>query len=114
MTCDGFVTIIAQGNASATSNLGTVRLNGADEPLTGDPAFRCDVTTALCTITVQGPQDTAAGNTNLNETTDVLASNVNVQATRVGSTLCGPASGTANFTANYATTPSNLTIDGTP
>ncbi len=34
-----------------------------------------------------------------------------MQMTRVGSSLCGPASGTANFSANYAMDPSNLTID---
>lgn len=103
--CAGDVTLIAQSNDSATQNLGTVNLNDG---------FSCVVTTALCTVTVLGPQTTQDGNTNLNETTDVLASDVDVQAARTGSSLCGPASGTANFTANYATTPTDLTVDGTP
>jgi hypothetical protein len=36
---------------------------------------------------------------------------MDVQATRTGSLWCGPASGTASFTPDYATTPGNLTID---
>jgi hypothetical protein len=111
VTCQGTVTIIAQTNVSATENKGTVHLNAANEPVSGDPVFKCDVTTALCTITVQGPQDTANGNTNLNENTDVLSSNVTVQASRVGSVACGPTSGPASYTANYATTPPELSID---
>jgi len=42
---------------------------------------------------------------------DVLSANVDVQATRTGSLLCGPALATATFAADYATGPSNLTID---
>jgi hypothetical protein len=111
VTCQGSVTLIAQTNVSATENKGTVRLNDVDEPVSGDPVFKCDWTTALCTITFKGPQDTANGNLNLNENTDVLSANVTVQATRVGSVQCGPASGAASLTANYAVSPSNLTID---
>jgi hypothetical protein len=124
VTCQGFVTVIARNNISATNNPGVARLNAADEPALGDPVFKCDVTTALCTITVQGAQNTTPDpNLNLNETTHVLAANVNVNATRVGSVACGPASGSANFTANYATSTTDpdtgdpaadLTIDGTP
>jgi hypothetical protein len=101
------VTLIAQAD-TPTGGSGTVRLEGGS-PESGP--FQCVVTTTLCTVTVAGPQDTQNGNTTLNESTDVLSANVNVQATRTGSALCGPTSGTANFTANYATTPSDLTID---
>jgi hypothetical protein len=104
VSCQGFVTVIAETSTSATDNKGTVRLNAVNEPLMGDPVFRCVVTTALCTITVQGAQNTASQNVNLDETTGVLAANVNVQATRTGAVACGPAGpATANFTANYAT-----------
>lgn len=116
--CQGFVTVIAEGNNSATDNPGRARLNDADEPELGDPVFRCTVTTALCTITVSGPQDTTPGNLNLLENTttpDVLEADVNVAAERVGNIACGPTQGTGNFTADYVVSePTNLTIDGTP
>ena len=105
VACDGTVSLVAQSNDSSTQNLGTVNLNDG---------FSCVVTTALCTVTVAGPQTTQDGNTNLNEDTDELSSDVDVQASRTGSSLCGPASGTGNFTANYLTTPTDLTVDGTP
>jgi len=112
VACEGYVTLIARSNDSSTVNRGWIRLNGADEPELGDPAFKCVVTTSLCEVTVQGPQNTTPDpNTNLNEDTDVLNASVNVQASRIGNTLCGPSSGTANFTANYATTPDTLSVD---
>jgi hypothetical protein len=97
--CVGDVTLIAE---SAVTDTGTVELNDG---------FQCDVTTAVCSITVAGPQTTQSGNTALNEGTDVLRADVDVQASRTGSLLCGPTSGTANFAADYATTPNTLTID---
>jgi hypothetical protein len=107
VSCSGTVTLIAQ---SAVTDTGTVNLN------TG---FQCVVTTAVCTITVAGPQTTQPENVNLNENDppadpdgNTLAADVNVNATRTGSTLCGPASGTGTFTVGYATTPPTLTIDG--
>jgi hypothetical protein len=99
VNCSGTATLIAQ---SAATDTGTVNLN------TG---FQCVVTTALCTITVAGPQTTQDNNTALDEANDNLNANVDVQASRTGSTLCGPASGTATFAADYHTTPANLTID---
>jgi hypothetical protein len=111
VTCQGFVTFMALGNVSATNNPGALRLNAANEPASGNPVFRCDATTALCTITVQGPRN-LTGTVNFNEDTDELTVNVNMQASRAGSVACGPTSGTANFTATYGVTPSNLTIDG--
>jgi hypothetical protein len=101
------VTLIAQADTPIGGS-GTVRLEGGS-PESGP--FQCVVTTALCTVTVAGPQDTQDGNVVLNESTDVLSADVDVQASRIGNVACGPASGTANFTANYATTPPDLTID---
>jgi hypothetical protein len=97
--CVGDVTLTAE---SAVTDTGTVDLNDG---------FQCDVTTTVCTITVAGPQSTQSGNTALDEANDVLSADVDVQASRTGSLLCGPTSGTANFTADYATSPSTLTID---
>jgi hypothetical protein len=97
--CDGTVTLIAQ---NATTDSGTVELNNG---------FICEVTTDLCVIRVEGPQTTDPGNVTLNESSDVLSANVNVDATNEGNELCGPPEGEGNFTADYATTPSNLTID---
>jgi hypothetical protein len=97
--CAGDVTLIAE---SAVDDSGTVELNDG---------FDCTVTTSVCSITVAGPQTTQSGNTVLDETNDVLSADVDVQASRTGSLLCGPSSGTANFTADYTTSPSTLTID---
>jgi hypothetical protein len=97
--CVGDVTLIAE---DATNDTGTVELNDG---------FQCDVTTAICSITVAGPQTTQSGNTALDEANDVLSANVNVQASRTGSLACGPSSGTATFAADYGTSPSTLTID---
>jgi hypothetical protein len=99
VNCSGDVTLIAQ---SATTDTGTVNLNSG---------FQCVVTTAVCSITVSGPQTTQNNNTALDEANDNLNANVGVQATRTGLAACGPASGTATFAADYATTPSDLTID---
>jgi hypothetical protein len=99
--CSGAVTLIAQ-NDTLFGGTGTVHLN--DD-------FVCVVTTDLCEVTVAGPQTTQDNNVALTESTDVLSADVTVAATNVGSDLCGPPSGDGNFTANYATTPSNLTID---
>jgi hypothetical protein len=73
--------------------------------------FQCEVTTALCTITVAGPQTTQPKNWALDETNDVLSADMEVLASRTGSLLCGPSSGTGTFTADYATTPPELRID---
>lgn len=99
VVCEGDVTLIAE---NASTDRGKVDLNAG---------FKCVVTTALCEITVQGPQTLASNTVGLNESTDVLSANVGVAATRVGTALCGPPSGTGSFSADYATSPSNLTID---
>jgi hypothetical protein len=96
------VDLVAQADGGVGGS-GTVNLN-AD--------FRCDVTVlGLCTITVVGPQTTQPNNLTLDEGNDETIANVNVAATRTGSSLCGPSAGTGNFTATYDTTPTNLTID---
>jgi hypothetical protein len=99
VACDGTVTLIAQ---DASTNSGTVHLN---------EGFICEVTTDLCVITVAGPQTTQDNNVTLNETTDVLSARVDVAATNNGNEICGPPSGTGSFSADYETTPANLTID---
>jgi hypothetical protein len=99
--CVGDVTLIAQSD-TPTGGTGTVNLNDG---------FECVVTTAVCSITVAGPQTTQNGNTTLNESTDNLNANVGVQASRTGSLACGPSSGSASFQADYATSPSTLQIN---
>jgi hypothetical protein len=91
--------VIAQ---SAATDTGTVNLN---------PGFQCVVTTALCSITFAGPQTTQNNNTALNESTDVLSAEWDLQASRTGSTICGPAVGTMNISGGFDMSPSNLTID---
>jgi hypothetical protein len=98
VNCSGTVTFIAQ---SAAGDTGTIHLNDG---------FRCDITTALCTITFGGPQTTQNNNTALNESTDVLSADWELQATRTGSSLCGPTSGTMHVSANFGMTPSTLAI----
>lgn len=96
------VDLIAQ-NDVAPGGTGTVVLNSD---------FACDVTVAgLCTISVVGPQTTQDDNLTLDEANDTTTADVDVAATRTGSSLCGPSSGTGNFTAVYDTTPTDLTID---
>jgi hypothetical protein len=102
--CVGDVSLIAQ---NATSNTGTVNLNSG---------FQCDVTTDLCVVTVAGPQTTQNGNLTLQGEgggDPKLNADVDVAATRDvgGSELCGPESGTGNFTAQYDVTPTNISID---
>jgi hypothetical protein len=97
--CVGDVSLIADPAADDT---GTWELNDG---------FSCTVTTATCTINVSGPQQTQPKNTSLDEAADVLHVNLTMNATREGNVMCGPSSGAIRLTANYATTPSNLTID---
>ena len=102
--CVGDVTLIADPAADDT---GTVELNDG---------FSCTVTTSVCTVTVSGPQTTQPNNTFLDEANQVLSANVEVQASRTGSLLCGPSSGPASFSADYAITndsnpPVPVTID---
>ena len=87
--CVGDVTLIAD---PAADDFGTVELN---------EGFQCDVTTAVCTVTVAGPQTTDPRNTFLDEASQVLSANVEVQASRTGSLLCGPDSGPGSFSADY-------------
>lgn len=94
VNCSGTATLLAQADTTA-GGTGTVNLN---------PGFQCVVTTALCSITVSGPQTTQDNNTALDEASQVLSANVGVQASRTGSIACGPASGTATFAADYDVT----------
>ena len=99
VSCVGDVTLLAE---DAVNDTGTLELNDG---------FECSFNTALCSITVAGPQTTQSENLSFDETNDVLSANVDFQATRAGSAWCGPSSGTATFAADYATSPENLTID---
>jgi hypothetical protein len=97
------VNLIAQ-NDGGVGGTGTVVLN--DD-------FSCVVTVPnVCSVTVVGPQTTQDDNITLNETANTTTANVGVDATRQNSTFCGAAaSDQAGFSAVYATTPTNLTID---
>jgi hypothetical protein len=106
--CEGDTSLIAQ---NATANTATIELN---------QGFRCDIVSDLCTISIEGPQTTQSGNLQLqgedptNPNADPkLDANVDMLATRnaQGSELCGPESGTLNFTAQYDVTPTNVSID---
>jgi hypothetical protein len=83
-------------------NTGTVDLN---------PGYSCVVTvTGVCTISIDGPQSDV-GVFVLDEAADVLTIDVDdAAATRSGSSLCGPASGTALFAGDYQMSPSELAI----
>jgi hypothetical protein len=97
--CSDTVTLIADPDADDT---------GAFEL---DEGFHCDFSTAICVITVAAPQTTQPKSTFLDEANDVLSVDRELQAARVGSVACGPASGTMRITADFAMTPANLTID---
>jgi hypothetical protein len=97
-----FVDLIAQ-NDVAPGGTGTVTLGST---------FRCRVSVGVaCTITVQGPQTTQDNNITLDEGADETIADVDVFATRAGSTACGAAaSGNAGFNAVYDTLPTDLEI----
>lgn len=71
--------------------------------------FFCVVTTDLCTLTFAGPQ--SDGGFVLDEENDTLRIEFDVDVTRSGSFLCGPAQGTGSFSGLYQVTPASLTID---
>jgi hypothetical protein len=97
--CSGTLTFIADPDADDT---GTGELN---------EDFRCDFSTAICTVTVEGFQETQPKNTFLDEANDLLYMDWVARATRTGSVLCGPEEGTMSITGDSAVTPPNLTID---
>jgi hypothetical protein len=105
--CMGDMSLIAQQD-TASGGTGTVALNDG---------FACTVTTATCTVTVSGPQPTQDGNLILDEASQILSVEAEVQAERTGSILCGPAQGSANFAADWEVTtpdldpPVDITID---
>jgi hypothetical protein len=88
---------------TADTNLGEV-----DELLTG---FSCVVTVpGVCTVTVGAQQLPISGGQNsanlLNEGgATVIDADVDVNATRVGSSLCGPTNGVMALTADYDVDP---------
>jgi hypothetical protein len=113
VTCSALDPVTGNGGArltalDATSNEGTVDLN---------PGFACDVVVpGVCTVSVDGPQnpDDAVSNADLigeGMGDPKIDANVDVAATRTNSSLCGPASGTGNFTGVYDVTPTNISID---
>jgi hypothetical protein len=73
------------------------------------PGFRCDVEVAgICTITVLDQDLPISGGGSsadlLNEGSnglETIAADVDVNATRTGSSLCGPASGPGGFSGDY-------------
>jgi hypothetical protein len=95
--CVGDVTLIADPDADDT---GTVELNDG---------FQCVITTATCTLIVEGPQTTQPKNTFLDEPNQVLEADMDMQVTREGNPWCGPEEGTGSFTADY-----DITNDSDP
>ena len=113
VTCSTLTPSTGAGGArlialNATTNEGTVDLNSG---------FFCDVVVAgVCTVSVDGPQnpaDSVSSADLFGEGTGdpKIDANVDVAATRTGSSLCGPATGTGNFTGLYDVTPTNVSID---
>jgi hypothetical protein len=92
----------------ATTNEGTLDLNDG---------FFCDfVVPGVCILSIDGPQgiDDAVSSADLagEGTGDPkIEMNFDFAATRTGSSLCGPASGTGNFTGLYDVTPTTISID---
>jgi hypothetical protein len=83
-----------------TTDEGTVNLN---------PNFRCDMAVSgICTITIDaGPTgiDLPDATSSADIEEHAFEVNVNMPATRSGSSLCGPASGTANWAGLYEEVP---------
>jgi hypothetical protein len=101
-TCDNPVTLIA---LDATSNEATLQLPSG---------FDCDIEIEdVCTISIEGPQSPLGfAGVQLDESADTMDWNVDVNATRTGSTFCGAsASGIANIRALFDVSPSNFSID---
>jgi len=100
VTCNGQARLRA---LNATTNAGEV-----DELLTG---FSCVVTVSgVCTVTVAAQQLPITGGINqanlLNEGgATAIDANVDVAASRTGSSLCGPATGVGGFTGVYDLNP---------
>jgi hypothetical protein len=113
VTCSTVDPITGEGGArltalDATTNEGTVDLNNG---------FFCDVVVAgVCTVSVDGPQDpddsvSTAHLLGEGGPDPKIDTNVNVDAARVGSSLCGPPTGIGNFTGLYDVTPTNISVD---
>jgi hypothetical protein len=82
------------------------------------PGFRCDVVVpGVCTITVLDQTLPVSGGINtanlVNEgqSNAFIDADVDVNATRAGSSLCGPASGVGGFTGDYALNPTSVTFE---
>jgi hypothetical protein len=97
--CSGTMTLIADPDADDT---GTGELN---------EDFQCTFTTALCTFTVAGPQESQPKNTMLDEQNDILSVAWDFRASRSGSLMCGPEETTFSITGEFVVTPADLTID---
>jgi hypothetical protein len=86
---DGGLRLVALDPVNDT---GTVGLN---------PGFFCDFTVpGVCTVSVDGPQPDV-GVFLLDEAARILTIEFDAAATRTGSSLCGPPSGTAHFAGDY-------------
>jgi hypothetical protein len=74
------------------------------------------VVPGVCTVSVDGPQnpdDSVSSADLLGEGTGdpQIDTDVDVAAARVGSSLCGPATGIGNFTGTYDVEPTNVSVD---
>jgi hypothetical protein len=96
-TGDGGMRLVALDPVNDT---GTIDLN---------PGFFCEVTvTGVCSVSIDGPQSDV-GALMLDEGTGILTIDIEAAATRSGSSLCGPTSGTAELVEEYDVGP--LRID---
>jgi len=102
VACQGAITLIAQ---EARGNTGTLELN---------EGFRCEWTSDLCVLSIDGPQTTQDGNTTLTgegSGDPKLEVDADFHVINHGSDICGPPSGTGSFTAEYDVAPTNISID---
>jgi hypothetical protein len=101
-------TVTCNGQARLRALTADTNLGEADELLSG---FSCVVTVSgVCTVTVAAQQLPISGGVNsanlLNEGgATAIDANVDVNASRTGSTLCGPATGVGGFTGVYDLNP---------
>jgi hypothetical protein len=89
--CEGTVSLIPQ---NPMTSMGTVQLNDG---------FGCDIVTALCTFSFDGPQDTGDGNVLFGDGTFTV--DVAMAGSRTGAEICGPAEGTASWAGSYEEVP---------
>lgn len=121
----GLAATVTCTDASGTDNgVGTARLQALDATTNAgtidrlNTGFQCDVVVAgICTITVAAQELPIPGGISEGNLLDEggadpsIDADVDVNASRTGSTLCGPATGVGGFTGIYAVDPDNISVD---